>query len=298
MAEANDIVKAIMSQYDENTKKRSSKKSEFSLDNYFNTFLEDGVNSAVKYVRILPTQDGGTPFKEMYVHSKQIDGKWKKFACLQHNDDKPCPFCEAREALLATGKESNKTLAKDYNSRRTYVAKLIDRDHEEHGPKFWRFNHDYRGTGVLDKIIAIIRAKGDITDAETGRDLIINIARDQNGRPTITSILFDDPKPLHENAETAKAWLEHDKTWRDVYAIKPYDFLFIVVEGGEPVWDKESSKWVDNLKMMENAEPITMGDGESLPLSGEEVKNQSTAVKETTTTTKPTLGDEEDDLPF
>jgi len=299
MAETNDIVQAMMAQYDNNTKKKTTNKTEFSLDNYFNTFLPDGVNSATKYVRILPTENGETPFKEMYVHSKQIDGKWKKFACLNHNDDKPCPFCEAREALLATGKDSNKTLAKDYTSRRTYVTKLIDRENEAHGPKFWRFNHDYRGTGILDKIIAIIRAKGNITDATTGRDLIINITRDQNGRPQVNSILFDDSKPLHAEAEVAKGWLDDKRTWRDVYAIKPYEFLKIIVKGGEPVWDKEKGQWADKVELETNAEPITMGADEASPSTGEEIKEQTAAVTNTPapeSTTPP--ADEDDDLPF
>ncbi len=45
------------------------------------------------------------------------------------------------------------------------------------GVKFWRFKHNYKNEGVLDKIIPIWRAKGDITDPEKGRDLIIELAK-------------------------------------------------------------------------------------------------------------------------
>ena len=295
MAEINNTVAAMMAQYESNTQKKSNTKSEFDLRNYFNTYLPEGVNKATMQIRILPTENGDTPFKEMYVHSKQIEGKWKKFACINHNDDKPCPFCEAREALLATGKESNKKLAKDYNSRRTYVTKIIDRADEGWGPKFWRFNHDYRGTGVLDKIIDIIRAKGDITNGENGRDLIINVTRDQNGRPTISSIIFDDPSPLHKDADVAKGWLEDKRTWRDVYAVKPYEFLEIIVKGGEPIWDKDGKKWVDKEALATDSEPITMGADEALPITGKEIANNPATTQASTPVEEEDL---DDDLPF
>jgi hypothetical protein len=74
--------------------------------------------------------------------------------------------------LLATGSEDDKVLARSYRAKKFYIVKVIDRENEQDGPKFWRFKHNYKGDGALDKIIPIIRSKGDITDVQEGRDLI------------------------------------------------------------------------------------------------------------------------------
>ena len=58
-----------------------------------------------------------------------------------------------------------------------YIVKVIDRDNEQDGVKFWRFKHNYKQEGVLDKILPIWKAKGDVTDAEKGRDLIIELTK-------------------------------------------------------------------------------------------------------------------------
>ena len=79
----------------------------------------------------------------------------------KHEKDEDCPFCEAREALLSTGEAADKDLAKKYYPRLMYVVKVIDRDNEEDGPKFWRFNHDFRKTGILDKIMGVMSAISD-----------------------------------------------------------------------------------------------------------------------------------------
>ena len=73
-------------------------------------------------------------------------------------------------------------MAKKYNQREYYVVKVIDREKEIEGPKFWRFNRDYTNQGVFDKIIAIVQEIGpndDITDVSNGIDLTLDIRRDQ-----------------------------------------------------------------------------------------------------------------------
>ena len=62
---------------------------------------------------------------------------------------------EVFEDLMSTGKEADKKLAGNYRSRMFYIVKVIDRDAEEDGVKFWRFKHNYKNEGVLDKIFPI-----------------------------------------------------------------------------------------------------------------------------------------------
>ena len=42
-------------------------------------------------------------------------------------------------------------------------------------------------------------------------------------------------------------WLNDTQTWKDVYRKKPIEFLRIVAEGSEPVWDSESKQFVAKI---------------------------------------------------
>lgn len=298
-----DALAAMLNQYESNSSSYSKNNSakEYDLKNYFTTHLSDKQKTATKRIRILPTSDGSTPFKEIHGHKIQVDGEWKTFVCLKHEKDEDCPFCEAREALLASGKESDKELAKKYSAKKMYVVKIIDRDNEADGVKFWRFNHDYRKQGIYDKIYGVLTAiKQNITDPQTGRDLMVMIARDQNNRPVVQSISHMDPSPLSDDAEVSAEWLSDSRTWEDVYSVKPYDYLEIIVKGGVPMWDKEAKKFVDKAAMTtQESDDLD----EELSLGTPNVKSSvvaSTAKPQTKTvvTQEESNEDEEDDLPF
>ena len=302
MSNEKNALEAMLAQYEKNNAPKYEKKSEkvYDLKNYFNTFIKDGINSATKEIRILPSQDG-SPFVEVHGHKVQIEGEWKTFACLKHQKGEACPFCEAREELLATGKESDKELAKKYNARKMYVVKVIDRENEEWGVKFWRFNHDYRKEGIFDKIhglLTALKTNKDITNVTTGRDLAISIQRNQNKIPVVTSIAAQDATPLSEDAEQAEKWLNDARTWEDVYSVRTYDYLEIIVKGGVPVWDKDEKKFVDKEALKADSsstqeEEITMG------IDNVKANLQAATVAEPKATeTSVATEDEEDDLPF
>ena len=302
MSNEKSALDAMLAQYEKNNAPRYEKKTEkvYDLKNYFNTYIKDGINSATKEIRILPSNDG-SPFVEVHGHKVQIEGEWKTFACLKHQKGEPCPFCEAREELLATGKESDKELAKKYAARKMYVVKVIDRENEEWGVKFWRFNHDYRKEGIFDKIHGVLTAlktNKDITNPQTGRDLSISIQRNQNKIPVVSAIVALDSTPLSEDAELAEKWLNDARTWEDVYSVRSYDYLEIIVKGGIPVWDKDEKKFVDKESL--KADPNSTLE-EELTLGVENVKanlQASTATAPTATETSVDTEDEEDDLPF
>ena len=294
-------LEAMLAQYETNNKPKFEKSKDakvYDLKNYFNTFIEKEVKSATKEIRILPTGDGSTPFVEMYGHKVQIEGEWKTFACLKHEKGEACPFCEAREALLATGKDSDKELAKKYNAKLMYIVKLIDRGNIEEGVKFWRFNHDYRKTGTMDKIHGVLlslKKDRDITSATNGRDLSINITRDQNNKPVVSSIIPQDSSVLSEDAVEAAAWLADNRTWEDVYSVRTYDYLEIIVKGGVPAWDKEAKKFVDKASLK-----VEGGDNldAELTLGVENVKAGVTAAAATTTEKSGSTKEDQDELPF
>jgi hypothetical protein len=292
---------AMLDQYEANNKPKYENKTEkvYDLKNYFNTYIKEGIKSATKQVRILPNPNGGSPFIEMHVHKIQVDGEWKTFTCLKHENKEDCPFCEAREALLATGKESDKELAKKYSARKMYVVKVIDREKPEEGVKFWRFAHDYSKNGVYDKIIGVINGiKKDVSNPDNGRDLVLTITRNQNNIPVVTGVASLDPTPLSEDSDEAKAWLSDERTWRDVYALKSYEYLEIIVKGGTPVWDSEEKKFID--KALLNADKEEKSNLESeLNLGVENVKSKMVSAPTATKNVEDSVeDDDDDDIPF
>jgi hypothetical protein len=298
MSEQKNALTEMLAQYEKNNapKYEKSEAKTYDLKNYFNTFLEKGVKSGTKTIRILPATNGGTPFVEMHAHKVLVDGEWKTFPCLKHEKGEDCPFCEARAALQATGKDSDKELAKKFNARLMYIVKVIDRDNEQDGVKFWRFNHDFRKEGVYDKIFAAWSAlKKDITDAETGRDLVITLNRNQNDVPVVSGIQALDPSPLSENAAQMAEWTSDQRTWEDVYSVRNYDYLYLIVKGETPMWDKEEKRWVakDAAKADENAKLET-----ELTMGVENVKSTMKAAEPVAEKVSVTSEEDEDDLPF
>jgi hypothetical protein len=279
---------AVLAQY-EKSQQGGGAQSRMSQDErmkkYFALILGDKEKSGQRRVRILPTPDGSSPFKEAWYHEIQVGGQWQKFYDPAKNDNERSPLNEVYEELMSTGKESDKELAKQYKSRKFYIVKVIDRDREEDGPKFWRFKHNYKNDGILDKIIPIWRNKGDITDPTTGRDLIIELTKSKTpaGKEytSVSTIMYEDQAPVHTEKEQAKAWIEDELTWLDVYSKKPVEYLEAIARGETPKWSTEKGGYVYGDSSVEET---SMG--------GAKPKNTSKAVD-------PQAGDEPDgDLPF
>jgi hypothetical protein len=243
---------AVLAQYEKNTTKNNSGNQSMSqedrLKRYFTTYLPKGAKSGQKRVRILPTSDGSSPFKEVWYHEVQVDGKWTKLYDPGKNDGERSPLTEVYDELMSTGKESDKELARQYRPRKFYIVKLIDRDNEQDGPKFWRFKDNYKQEGILDKIIPIWKAKGDITDANEGRDLIIELSKAKTPKgieyTVVQTVMYDDPCPISADADQQKEWVEDELTWADVYSQKPVEYLEAIARGETPVWNSELKKYV------------------------------------------------------
>ena len=198
--------------------------------------------------KILPTKDGSSPFVEVWYHEIQVNGQWVKLYDPDKNDNERSPLTEVYNELISTGKKEDKELASQYRSRLFYIVKVVDRDNEQDGVKFWRFKHNYKQEGVLDKILPIWKAKGDVTDSEKGRDLIIELtkAKTPQGKEytVVQTIMYDDPSPVHEDKEIMEGWLQDELTWTDVYSKKPVEYLEAVAVGETPMWNSELKKYV------------------------------------------------------
>lgn len=265
------------------------------LKKYFNTVLPDGVQTAEKTIRILPTKDGSNPFIQQKFHEIQLpDEKTGKNKYHKIWDPaqvgEPSPLTDLQKMLYASSKEGDKELAKDYRSKDFIIVKIIERGAEEDGPKFWRFKVSYKNDGIFDKIMPIIRkAANDINDPILGRDLSItlNLTMGNNNKPytSISTILAEDPSPLSQDQAKVDAWINDETTWDAVYPKKPIEYLQIIAEGEVPYWNKDEKKYVAKSSV------------DNTTIGGKSEIKVNTEVEETPA--DPQVDEEPDeDLPF
>jgi hypothetical protein len=269
---ATNSLDSVLAQYEKAKSNTGGGKisQEDRMKRYFAAILPQGKSTGQKRLRILPTTDGSSPFKEVWFHEMQVAGKWNKIYDPGKNDNERSPLNEIHDELMVTGKASDKELAKQYKARKFYIVKVIDKDAPEDGVKFWRFKHNYKNEGILDKIIPIWRAKGDITDSEKGRDLILELTKAKTPKgieyTVIQTVMYDDPAPLHEDKETMDSWVKDELTWKDVYSKKPVEYLEAIARGETPRWSQDLGKYVYG----DDSGETTMGGTISDPQSGDE----------------------------
>ena len=195
----------------------------------------------------------------------------------------PCPLCAKHKKILATQDQSIKGIKKEkmnetqlaineknkkifaeangWEAKKFYILRGIDRGVEKDGVKFWRFKHNYKNQGTLDKLLPVLEQytatqKADYASATDGTDLSILMTDSEfNGHvyKAISAILFNGKSPLHGDSIMARSWLEDDITWRDIFKPKqapgmpPYEFLEAVANGTNPYWDdidQNNKHWV------------------------------------------------------
>jgi hypothetical protein len=272
---ATNSLDAVLSQYEKSTQNSSNGGSKMSQEDrmkkYFAALLKDNEKQGQRRIRILPTTDGSSPFKEVWFHEILVDGKYQKFYDPGKNDNERSPLNEVYEELMSTGRETDKELAKQYKARKFYIVKVIDRDNEQDGVKFWRFKHNYKQEGILDKIIPIWKAKGDITDPDNGRDLILELTKAKTPKgafyTVIQTVMYDDPSPISKDSETMENWVSDEMTWEDVYSKKPVEYLEAIARGETPRWDSEKGGYVYSN---DDTSEVSMG-GKTTPKSINEV---------------------------
>jgi hypothetical protein len=249
---ATNVLDAVLAQYESSKQSGSSSTSKMSqeerMKKYFAALLKENEKQGQKRIRILPTTDGSSPFKEVWFHEISLDGKWQKFYDPGKNDNERSPLNEVYEELMSTGKDSDKELAKQYKARKFYIVKVIDRDNEQDGVKFWRFKHNYKQEGILDKIIPIWKAKGDVTDPDKGRDLILELTKAKTPKgatyTVIQTVMYDDPSAISDDTDQMSEWVSNEMTWEDVYSKKPVEYLESIARGETPRWDSEKGGYV------------------------------------------------------
>ena len=326
---------AVKTQYEQEQKTFTPKKTQFNEKNYLQARLGDKETSKTLTIRLLPfSPEGGSPFKKVFMHTVKVNKEvapngWKTFVCPTHNKKDGevmgdgCPFCEtSAKAKELKSKALDESTKKRYGDieflnkvKEMWIVRCIERDHEEDGVKFWLFNSSKKKDGVYDKImnLAKIRAeaaarKGNnysIFDLNNGLDLIVTLTKTADNKTSIQIVDDGFPSPLTEDFDLGMKWIQDDKKWYDVYTVKSYDYMAIIAQGGIPVFNKELNKYVDKEEMnkiKEEAEKKRIEEElteETKDYSA--IANGGEIIVDGTTMTAETKAEEvqeEEDLPF
>lgn len=199
----------------------------------------------------------------------------------------PCPLCDKSDAYLKKqdnslkGKKKedlndeelqifnkNKELfkeAKKWEAKKYYIVKGIDKGNPKDGVKFWRFKHNFKGQGTLNKLLPalqnfISKYEKPFFDSKEGCDLdivMVDTSAMINGKnvpyKTVSSIIPNPPSQLHDDPLMIKKWEDDPITWREVFKpkqapnVNPYQFLELIAKGDDPYWDDTNPKnkhWV------------------------------------------------------
>ena len=289
-----------LEEQNENLKKpkndfQNSKKLSYDPKNYLDLKLQEHEATKRVRVRFLPiSSTDSTVFFDITTHALKVDKEiarsgFKSYVCLNDknvNSEEECPICKKSKELFEKSAEArkngndalSKSLFKEACSlkkKRTFIARVIDRDHEDEGVKFWRFNENSKGEGIYDKLMSLYNTRkqesiedGDgeynIFDLYKGKDIIINVVKSQipdgfgGMKDTIAYNITDsgNKKPLSEDVEKANGWLTDPKTWKDVYSNKNADYLELVVNGKIPVYNKELGKYVEKTESDAQAQKV------------------------------------------
>ena len=152
-------------------------------------------------IRIVPTSDGD-PFKDYWFHYNVGDNPG--FLSPKKNFGEDCPLDTFVRQLWKEGTEDSKRMAKKLSARQRFFAPVLVRGEEDQGVRVWGF-----GKQVYEKLLNLVLNPeyGDITDTETGTDLVLGYGKPAGASFPVTSITprrqssplcADGPEKCHE----------------------------------------------------------------------------------------------------
>jgi len=232
---------------------QTTQSSSVDLTKYFTIALDEGAQSGEKSVRILPNQDDPTKwYKVGYFHNLKIGKRWTKLYD-PSQDGEASPLNEMYKFLMKSEDKEERKLAIQYKSRQFFIVRVIERGKEHEGVKFWRFPAVQDGSGIMDKIAPLVKKYGAFWNPFEGFDLTISMIRDKSkdskvGFTKVASIIPDRESKLSEDENQAVEWLGDPMAWTDVFKKKSVEYLNIVAEGSEPIWDAEQKCFIAKVE--------------------------------------------------
>lgn len=228
---------------------QNNQSSSVDLTKYFTIALDEGVQSGEKSVRILPNQDDPTKwYKVGYFHSLKVGKRYVKLYD-PSQDGEASPLNDMYKFLMKSDDKEDKRLALSYKSRQFFIVRVIERGREHEGIKFWRFPVVQDGSGIMDKIAPLVKKYGAFWNPFEGFDITISTIRDKSkdskvGYTKVASIIPDRESKLSNDENQAVEWLGDPMSWTDVFKRKSIEYLTIVAEGSEPIWDAEQKGFI------------------------------------------------------
>jgi hypothetical protein len=284
---------------------QTTQSSSVDLTKYFTIALDEGAQSGEKSVRILPNQDDPTKwYKVGYFHNLKIGKRWTKLYD-PSQDGEDSPLNDMYKFLMKSENKEDRKLAINYKSRQFFIVRVIERGKEHEGVKFWRFPAVQDGSGIMDKIAPLVKKYGAFWNPFEGFDLTISMIRDKSkdskvGYTKVSSIIPDRESKLSTEEDQAIQWLGDPIAWTDVFKKKPLEYLNIVAEGSEPIWDAEQKCFIAKVEdgvSTYTGTPAPKSNYETpapVAMSEEDVDMGNDAEDEE----KPTAQLKIDDLPF
>lgn len=240
--------------------------------------LETGSPFKIIHMHTIPVQkeisQSGWKSYVCLKHTKDID---------HETMGSDCPFCElnkkAYDEKVKAEKDGDEVGARRWKEislankeSEVCVVRCIERGHEEDGPKFWKFNVRSDKKDPKNLITKLWKSRKqesideamdeydgelpedfepeNILDLYNGRDLKVTIEAvyDKDGKRTkktsISIVDYGKNRPISKDEELAEEWINDSKKWSDVFTVKPYEYLSIILDGEVPFFDKNKNKWV------------------------------------------------------
>lgn len=298
----------------------STKKNNFSLKNYLDLSLPEGVSEKTVTIRLLPMDlETGNPFVKIHVHNVKVPKElvrenqkpYKDYICLSKTRDidhdrygHNCPFCEARakaneEARKTTDpvqKKEWEELAFSLRNREAIVLRCIERGKEDEGVKFLKFKTRTDKTDIYNQILRLYQLRKEegekagvelnILDIYNGRDLNITITSEGTAAPKVLDSSISTP--LSKDEEQMRKWIYDEKKWQEVFTCKPYEYMKLVSEMRVPWYDKDNDVWVDKEEIVGKTTEETKNAEQEANAATEEVKAMAKQAEAAAPAPQPT----------
>jgi len=207
-------------------------------------------------IRIVPTADGD-PFKEYWFHYNV--GKNAGFLCPKKNHGKDCPVCDFAWHIMGEAKQNNDAetlkLSKSLLPRQRFFSPVLVRGEEDKGVRVWGY-----GKLAYENLIQLVLNPdyGDITDTETGTDLVLNYGKPPGASFPQTKL---QPRrrtsPLTEGADDTKTqeMLDSIPEFKDLFEVKETSEIETMLDGflsGQDTNPEENSSETTRYKSTSN----------------------------------------------
>lgn len=304
----NSVLSAVLNQYKGLSEKKPAQSAAMKTDltNYFNptALLPKGVTQKDVTIRILPQHAGeDSPFAVVKFHSLKVGGSWRKLYDPEQ-EGKVSPLNDMQRILLSSGDKEDRRNSVTYKSSPYYICRVIQRDKEHEGIKYFRFRSTDNGSGFMDKIVPYIQRNYDLFDPQNGHDITLTLRRDPVKPDTvrITAVMVEANGPLSNDPVQTEQWLADETTWENVFKKYSTDYLEIIAKGSEPAWDKDKQGYVPKeeleAKLNSAGSSNLIDEDYSTPASNrvEEVDEEVDSIVSPATGPAGSITD--DDLPF